>query len=281
MRNDFAIFILSYNRPDNIATLKTLQKTNYNSNWYIVISDDDPSVTKYLNMYDNVFVFNKKQIEKTMDIFDDGSGSDKVVVYARNFCAMKAKELGLTYYAQFDDDYTSFEFRYVQNEKLKVKFAYEFNEICDCMIELLDETNSRTVAFAQGGDFIGGAKSSTIKQRVKRKAMNSFFCRTDNPVVFNGRINEDVNMYTDLGMRGELVLTVVDVSLVQKQTQKSKGGMTDTYLEGGTYLKSFYSVIQHPNCVSINFMATTHKRIHHKVNWNYCCPKIINQKYKK
>ena len=32
-------------------------------------------------------------------------------------------------------------------------------------------------------------------------------------------------------------------SLLQKETQSNSGGLTDIYLELGTYVKSFYSVI--------------------------------------
>lgn len=42
----------------------------------------------------------------------------------------------------------------------------------------------------------------------------------------------------------------------QMQTQKNAGGMTETYLESGTYLKSFYSVMYAPSCVKLNTMGT-------------------------
>ena len=42
MRDDFAIFIMSYKRPNNIATLRTLNKANYTGKYYIIVGDDDP-----------------------------------------------------------------------------------------------------------------------------------------------------------------------------------------------------------------------------------------------
>lgn len=57
--------------------------------------------------------------------------------------------------------------------------------------------------------------------------------------------------------------------------------MTDLYLDSGTYVKSFYSVIFSPSCVKISMMGDKHKRVHHKVNWNSCCPKILNEKWRK
>lgn len=52
-----------------------------------------------------------------------------------------------------------------------------------------------------------------------------------------GRINEDVNTYTNLGRCGELFMTIGAVQLGQKQTQKNSGGMTELYLDSGTYVK--------------------------------------------
>ena len=149
------------------------------------------------------------------------------------------------------------------------------------MIEFLEKTNALTVAFAQGGDFIGGVKNGNYNKKVLRKAMNTFFCKTEKRFDFVGRINEDVNTYTSLGNKGHLLLTITDVSITQKATQSNKRGMTDVYLNGGTYLKSFYSVIFSPQCVKVAIMGDRHKRIHHNVDWDKCCPKILNECYKK
>lgn len=281
MRNDFAIFIMSYKRADNIYTLKSLKNANYTGQYYIVVGDDDPTLDRYKELYpNNLLVFNKQKIGKTFDLCDSG-GSEKVIVYARNYCFQAAKELGLKYFAEFDDDYTSFEYRYAEDNKLKVLKSKEFDKVVDIFINFLEDTNALTVAFAQGGDLIGGVNGSKFKQKVLRKAMNSFFCKTDNLFQFFGRINEDVNTYVQLGKIGKLLLTAVDCSLVQKTTQKNKGGMSDTYNDDGTYMKSFYTVMTNPSCVIIDAMATDHTRIHHKINWNYAVPKIISDVYKK
>ena len=111
--------------------------------------------------------------------------------------------------------------------------------------------------------------------------MNSFFCKTDRRFEFIGSINEDVNAYVTLGQKGDLFFTVAEASLDQQDTQQNKGGLTDIYLDLGTYIKSFYSVVCSPSCVRVISMGCTHRRIHHKINWNNCCPKIIDKKYKR
>ena len=96
-----------------------------------------------------------------------------------------------------------------------------------------------------------------------------------------GKTNEDVNAYVTYGQIGALFGTVFQIDIVQTQTQANEGGLTDVYLNDGTYVKSFYSVICAPSCIKVAVMGDKHQRIHHNVDWEYCTPKILNEKYKK
>ena len=74
--------------------------------------------------------------------------------------------------------------------------------------------------------------------------------------------------------------------LHQTQTQANSGGLTEEYLDKGTYVKSFYSVMLCPSFVKIKTVGggghgRINHRIHHKINARYGYPKIINEKYKK
>ena len=137
---------------------------------------------------------------------------------------------------------------------------------------------------AQNGDFIGGRQSDFgSKIYLKRKAMNSFFCKTDSPCYFRGTFNEDVNSYTTYGNRGKLYFTHNIVSLHQGQTQSNAGGITEAYKKFGTYVKAFYTVMSAPSCTKVALMGNTPetKRIHHKIRWNEAVPKILDEKWKK
>jgi hypothetical protein len=149
------------------------------------------------------------------------------------------------------------------------------------MIDFLKASNADTVAFAQGGDYIGGRNGGLFEQRVKRKAMNSFFCRTDRRITFKGRMNEDVTTYCLSGSQGRLFMTIADVMLNQLPTQSVGGGMAEFYKSTGTYLKTFYSVMFCPSFIKVSIMGTTNPRIHHRINWNGCCPLILNERWKK
>jgi hypothetical protein len=78
-----------------------------------------------------------------------------------------------------------------------------------------------------------------------------------------------------------LFFTEFSTCIKPAQTQKEKGGMTEIYLDRGTYQKSFYTVITSPSCCTIAMMGESHQRIHHSIDWNCCAPKILSPKYKK
>jgi len=136
-----------------------------------------------------------------------------------------------------------------------------------------------SICLSQGGDWFGG--QTNFNKKPKRKAMNSFFCSTDRRFWFISRLNEDVNTYMHLGKMGHVFLTIPFIQLDQMQTQGNAGGMSDAYLDSGTYTKSFYTVMNRPDCAKINKMGRTNKRFHHLINWSVAVPLIIDEKYKK
>jgi hypothetical protein len=153
------------------------------------------------------------------------------------------------------------------------------------MLEYYKAIPALSIAMAQTGDFAGGAqcvgKAAHIWTRPSRKCMNSFICSTERPFQFFGRINEDVNTYVCTGGRGGLFLTTGAVALQQHQTQTNAGGMTDLYLDHGTYVKSFYSVIYSPSAAKIAVLRSTHPRIHHLIRWRNAVPRILSEAHRK
>ena len=111
--------------------------------------------------------------------------------------------------------------------------------------------------------------------------MNAFFCKTSRRFKFVGRVNEDVNTYTSLGNKGGPFFTVTNVQIVRKQTQSKGGGMSGPYLDSGTYVKSFYSVIFSPQAVKAAEMGAHRRRMRHRADWNACTPKILSERYRK
>jgi len=282
MRKDFAIFILSHGRPESIVTIPVLERSGYTGDIYIVCDDGDKTLDKYKELYgDKVKVFNKAEQSDfdLMDSLDD----DRCVVFARNYTFKLAKELGYKYFAELDDDYNHFNYRFDDNYKYISSTPIRgLDKILTSMVEYVESSPIHAICFAQGGDFIGG-KSGGMAQAVqtKRKAMNLFVFDVDRPVEFTGRINEDVNMYLRHGILGDILLTTTQVCLEQVATQTGGSGLTDIYKALGTYVKSFYSVMASPSSVKINLMGNKHRRLHHIIKWNNTVPKIIRQEHQK
>lgn len=277
---NFAVFILSHGRANNVKTLKTLDTGNYTGETIIICDNEDDQIKEYKKLSKKVVVFDK---EKAMEYTDteDNFKDHRLVVYARNTCHKIAKDEGLDYFLVLDDDYHNIAFKVVEKGKLKSKTCKNLDGLFDIMLDFLEVSNALTITFAQGGDFIGGADNGNLEKGISRKAMNSFFCKTDRPFKFTGSTNEDVNTYITLGQKGYLLFTIYKVVIEQGKTQANSGGLTDIYLDNGTYVKSFYSVICQPSCAKVAIMNSNHPRIHHKISWNNCCPKILDEKYKK
>lgn len=277
----FCVFILTHGRPNNVKTFQTLKRCGYTGPVYIVIDNEDNAADQYRQKFGRQVVeFDKLAISKRFDTGDNFSDR-RTVVYARNACFDLAKALGYQYFLELDDDYVVFEYRPIRQGRLSSITVKNLDAVIEKMLDFFIASGAKTVAFAQGGDFIGGKDSTNLKKALLRKAMNAFFCSVDRQFDFVGRINEDVNTYTSLGSKGELLLTVTDIMIKQTQTQKTAGGMTDVYLDSGTYVKSFYTVMYSPSCVSIREMGAQHRRLHHHVNWQTCVPRIINPDRKK
>lgn len=288
MRDDFCVFILTHGRPDRVYTYDTLIRSGYTGKVFFVIDDEDKTGNDYKKEFgDKVLVFSKSEIAKT---FDEGDNFNdrRTIVYARNSCCSFALQVGCKYYMQLDDDYTSFVYRFDHEGKYNASMVSKtFDYIMQVMIEFLDSSPQITsVAMSQGGDHIGGgAGKKSIKPM--RKAMNTFLCSTEKPFQFFGRINEDVNTYTCAQRRGDvLFFTHTGIQVNQLQTQSNAGGMTELYLDSGTYVKSFYSVMYAPSCVKIGAIFDPKKgsngaRIHHAITWKNTAPLILGENHRK
>ena len=284
IEDHFAVFILTYGRPENVKTYKTLDRFGYTGKKYLICSNDDSSLSEYKSIYkDQVIVFDKEKIEDSFDIGDNFDNKQSVI-YARNACFDIAKNLNVKYFLQLDDDYTDFSYRFDDQLIYNTGRGYinGLDTIFKSLLNFYKSINAKSIAISQNGDWIGGKDSSLASElKLKRKCMNSFFCSTDRIFKFMGRMNDDVNTYVNLGSKGCLFLTIPNVSLKQTDTQTSKGGLTEMYLNAGTYVKSFYSVMYSPSSVKVSVLNTERSRLHHRVSWENTAPKILNEKYKR
>lgn len=278
---DFAVFIMVYGRPEKNLTYETLKKCGYTGKIYLVGDNTDDKIDGYKSKFGNdLLVFDKKEVSKKYD-GGDNSGDLRSTMYAANTIFDLAEQHGIKYFYIMCDDY--YEFDYMFRDEIKgMKLCRNIDKIFDLTVNFYKTTNALSIAFAQTGDFIGGIDNGKGVYRFsKRKAMNSFLCSTERRFNFMGRMNEDVTTYVNLGTQGGLFLTIPVFAINQKDTQQVKKGLTEMYVDNGTYVKSMFSVIYNPSCVKASMMNANHKRIHHSIKWINTTPMIISEKYKK
>ena len=280
---DYTVFIISNNRPNKVYTETMLSKYNYTGSSYIVLDNEDKSINEYIEKFGEhrIKVFDKKAIA---DKTDEGNNFDnrRTTTHARNACFDIAESLGYKYFLVLDDDYTVFRYRYI-DQYITKGYVQNLDNLFTKTFEYYKNNKFLSIAFAQGGDFIGGESCGLLKNYLfnSRKCMNSFFCSTERRFWFLGQLNEDVNTYVTYGNRGDLFMTIPFVGLEQKATQLTAGGMTDAYLKYGTYVKSFTTVMMQPSSVFVAMMGFTKNRLHHRVIQRKTTPMIIKEAYKK
>ncbi len=286
MPNKFCVFIISHGRPDNVATLETLKRCGYDGSLFIVCDNEDKTIDEYRSNFGEkrILVFDKIKYAAMVDNCDNFQNR-RTTTHARNACFDFAASLGFEYFLILDDDYTGFDFVLDKNSRFAKKNVLSISRVFDSIASMLDaDKRIDSICILQGGDLIAGASNTPLSRGHypfrRRKAMNSFFCKTNRRFWFFSRLNEDVNTYLALGSVGRLFFTIPDLCLYQKTTQKNKGGMSEAYLASGTYVKSFYSVMICPS-----FVKAAHRhemgRIHHQIDWGNAVPKIINESHKK
>lgn len=281
-RTDFCIIIISNGRPNDIYTLKTLIKAGCTIPTYILIDNQDKTTDEYLKKYPKqVYIFDKEKYAAMVDQYDNFNNL-RTTTHARNACFDLAKDLGYKYFLVLDDDYMQFKMRIndkLEHPKGRYLIIKNIDNVFYKTLEYFINSNFTSICYSQGGDWFGG--ETNFNKKPKRKAMNSFFCSTDRPFKFVSRLNEDVNTYMALGHKGYVFMTIPFIQIDQKQTQGTKGGMSDAYLAGGTYVKSFYTLLNRPDCTRINLMGDTDLRMHHLIDWSIAVPCIIDERYKK
>jgi len=272
----FVVFILSHGRPHQRKTYDLLRSCGYTGDIIIVCDNEDGRIEEYYEQYgrEHVYVFDKALVARDVDSMNN-FGNRKAILFARNACFDIARSLGYLYFQELDDDY----YYFGHHRKERAKKTKKYDLIASWFIEFLLNAgpNVKTIAFSQGGDHIGGYDESVI---IKRKAMNSFFCLVDRKIDFMGILNEDVNAYVGGGIRGDLFFTFMPFQLDQDDTQQNKGGISDLYLDVGTFVKSFYTIMVSPSSVKIALMGAKFTRLHHRIDYKKTLPCIIRERYR-
>lgn len=283
MSKKFAVIIPTHGRANRVLTHTNLRSSGYTGDIYLLCDDEDAALDDYRERYgDKVLVFSKDAYAGKFDKMDN-FGNKACVVYARNALWDAARSVGLRYVVVADDDYTSFQYRITPEGGYYGKAIKNADAVFQAHFDFLAESGAHTICFAQGGDFIGGSENTAVRAGFKprRKMMNLYFFDVEKPMEFKGTINEDLTSSVTEGVTGKVIITSFMNSITQKETQSNAGGLTEIYLELGTYVKSFYSVIAAPSCIKVALMGDSALRLHHEVTWKCAVPRIIRESHKK
>lgn len=275
------ILITTYKRPTLQHTLRMLREYGLTERYptYLLVAEDDPTLSEYRALHgDIVLTYDRKREAEALglDMMDNlplgGAGSARAAVWS------VGRSIGLTHAIVMDDDYRYFTFfgwRGEASRKLRPRFAPYLVKIFEALLDFVDaDPRIYDIALAQTGDMVGGADSSSARRPWKWKAMNVYFWRLDRPFPQNGRLNEDVTCTFDLAQKGLIFGTLTLVGIQQERTQQQPGGLTDLYLQQGTYQKSFYSVMRAPSAVIARYDWSV-GRIHHRVDKDFAYPKLL------
>jgi hypothetical protein len=286
MNKAFCVFIISHGRPDKVVTMRTLKRCGYTGPLFIVCDNEDNTVDQYRKNYGEsmVLVFDKPHYASLVDSCDNFQNR-RTTTHARNACFDLANQRGFEYFLVLDDDYQDFRYTFNRAGGFERVRVGNLDEVCAACCKWMEvDARIESVCFLQGGDVVGGGKCTNFARAIfpfkKRKAMNSFFCKTSRRFWFFSRLNEDVNTYLCRGMRGSIFFSIPDLMLNQAATQSTAGGMSEAYLKNGTYVKSFYTAMICPSFAKVKFDDKM-SRIHHKISWNNAVPKIIDDTHKK
>lgn len=280
-KKQFAVFIMSHKRANDVKTVKMLAEGNYTGDWYIVIDDEDPQADIYYEKYGKkVLQFCKIDEFRQTDV-GDLSEDRRCGVFARNAIQKFAKELGYSVHLQLDDDFTQLSFRYIKRNRLVCKKCVCLDQIFHAMAEYLISTPITDLSFGLSSYYTGGLQNPNLSKGLIPKTMGSFMLKASDPVKFKMHMNDDIATSSHAWTQGRMFFSVMACQVQTPETQSQSGGMTDIYKDNGTYRKSFYSVMLGPSYVKIGQQGRKYFRVHHNIAWGNCCPKILEEKWKK
>ncbi len=278
MRDDFACIVISHGRPE-CNTVKIFRSSGYTGKIYIVVDDEDKSLPDYVAKYgDDVHVFHKT------DNFDTGDlgGNKGVATYARNECRQVAEKHGLKYYFMLDDDFKSLSYRYNDGGHLKAVKARGLDKVLEGICRYFDESTVECLGFGTAVDYIGGVPTFE-SGRPNRSVMGGYFLRTSNKFEWPCRYSEDSIADIAQSRKGQAwfrfipVMSILALWLPKRKNDLS-GGCISAYESEGSFKLRFYSVMYHPDCVSMRSSGDGYDNL---IRNNNAYPKIISGRYKK
>lgn len=270
LMKDFAVFILSHNRAENIDTLDMLKKTKYSGKYYVVISTDDHQISRYKELIapENLLIFDKDSIN--VDSMTPSSNKKRnSPLYARQYiCNYVRNNTNYKYFLMADDDIKQVVHKVNNNGRMKNIVVNDINPIFIYFIQFLCcSDNLAGVSPSYGAGFIGGIKDIL---KVGRDCFQFVFFKTSKIKDYVGFREED----TLLSLINFEYIYIRFCGMAKVTPIMGRGVGGNEYKEK-EFPPSLFPFIVRPSGIKpIAFMRR--KRFN-----KFCYPKIIREQYKK
>ena len=290
MREDFAIFIITYKRPNSQLTYEALKKCNYTGKIYFVVDNTDTTIQQYIDNYGatSVFVFDKNHYINS-DKYDNGINTAvyATAVYARRAVEDIAQSLELSSFVMADDDIADFIIRCPVNDKLHRFAINDFDAILNLYLGLLQD-NVACVGFGMNRSYFGGIDAFSPERLSKKVIPSNFFIRNAHiPVTWTSwTFEDDITQYCSAadGVFWFSVPYVQQVSSAFADVSGS-GGNVELYQTKSHYDICFTEVQYVPSAIKVKCKSLTDLTAVENTTLirqqNNCFQKLISDKYRR
>lgn len=286
MRSDFAVFIITYKRPDKQLTYSALKSCGYTGKIYFVIDDTDPTIQQYIDNYgvSNIFVFNKNHYINS-EIYDTGTneGVYATALYARNAVEDIAKSLSLSYFAVIDDDMVNFVIRFPKDNKLPGTKIQNMDILFDAYIDILS-CGVTCVGFGNARSYFGGIKAYSPERLNSRIIITNLYIRNASKKVIwtSWTLEDDITVLTDSKVGG-IWLSIPFVQQIPSPFNdlNNSGGNVELYKNKSRYNVYFTEIKYFPGIMYMKCPDKDTKEVTLVRNQNRCFQKIVSSKYRK
>ena len=278
MKNKFAVFILTHGRPHNQVTLETLRRLGYTGKVYLVVDNQDETLTEYANIYEDVICFNKE-----IFINDTETGlslpEPKFAVFARNAIEDIALYDGYDAFMMLDDDITNIRVRFPDGNRLKsYSLKSCFNEVIDLCVEYVINQQIACMGLGFCNLYIGGIENFEKENPRQRLCAEAFIRNTKYTVKWRLNMVEDLITSIDGAVNNQVWFQFLPLQVdIRMSEGVVDGGNSDVYRKLGKFKVNFMPIIAYP---SSNIMR-------YGKDWavtttpDTCVPKIISSSYRK
>lgn len=252
--SDFAIYVMSHERSNDMATVKSLRKSGFTGEIIVVIDDLDSEADIYKDKIDementSLMVFSKSEVAKNLDLMDN-FGALGLGVYARIAIMEDAKKSGREIYGIFDDDVTEFTYRYDYYGTMKTKPIRDMDEIVNAMCEFLSVPKISILSFKNSGGYFGGVNGE-FKRGFGYRPDQTYFCKGWD-IPFRGSRSDDEIGNAGTWRKGQCAYSIYSISHKTPSRGSNSGGMNADYAKNSMYTVNMYLVMDDPSSCYIS-----------------------------